>query len=153
MTKLWNDLKKNMKEWGSVAVEKAEEVSKIAVAKTEELTKISKIKIEIHQLQRDQAKIYENLGRLVAYHAKEENMVNFTGNKEFYLSLQKLDEIQEKIDEKQQAIEGVKEKFDIDEDEIQPDSPDVEKEQPAEETIESEEEVNDESATSDSKST
>ena len=46
MTKLWNDLKKNMKDWSSAAVEKAEEVSKIAVAKTEELTKISKIKIE-----------------------------------------------------------------------------------------------------------
>ena len=37
MTKLWNDLKKNMKDWSSAAVEKAEEVSKIAVAKTEEL--------------------------------------------------------------------------------------------------------------------
>ena len=46
MTKLWNDLKKNMKDWSSAAVEKAEEVSKIAVAKTEELTKVSKIKIE-----------------------------------------------------------------------------------------------------------
>ena len=77
MTKLWDDLKKNMKDWSSVAVEKAEEVSKIAVAKTEELTKISKLKIEVHQLQRDLAKTYENLGRLVAYHAKEENMVNF----------------------------------------------------------------------------
>ena len=51
MTKLWNDLKQNMKDWSSAAVEKAEEVSKIAVAKTEELTKISKIKIEVHQLQ------------------------------------------------------------------------------------------------------
>ena len=49
MTKLWNDLKQNMKDWSSAAVEKAEEVSKIAVAKTEELTKISKIKIEEHQ--------------------------------------------------------------------------------------------------------
>ena len=39
MSKLWDDLKKNMKDWGSVAVEKAEEVSKIAVAKTEEITK------------------------------------------------------------------------------------------------------------------
>jgi len=36
MTKLWNDLKKNMKDWSTAAVEKAEEVSKIAVAKTEE---------------------------------------------------------------------------------------------------------------------
>ena len=49
MSKLWGDLKQNMKEWSSAAVEKAEEVSKVAVAKTEELTKISKIKLEIHQ--------------------------------------------------------------------------------------------------------
>lgn len=153
MTNLWDDLKKNMKEWGSVAVEKAEEVSKIAVAKTEELTKISKIKIEIHQLQRDQVKIYENLGRLVAYHAKEENIVNFTGNKEFYILLQKLDEIQVKIDEKQKAIERVKEVFDIKEDESAPVTPDVEEEAGAEEIIESEEETKDESSTSDSQST
>ena len=52
MSKLWDDLKHNMKEWSSAAVEKAEEVSKVAVAKTEELTKISKIKLEVHQLQR-----------------------------------------------------------------------------------------------------
>ena len=61
MTKLWNDLKKNMKDWSSAAVEKAEEVSKIAVAKTEELTKISKIKIEDHQLQRELSKNYEKM--------------------------------------------------------------------------------------------
>ena len=42
MSKLWDDLKDNMKEWGTAAVEKAEEVSKVAIAKTEELTKISK---------------------------------------------------------------------------------------------------------------
>ena len=48
MNKLWEDLKDNMKEWGTAAIEKAEEVSKVAVAKTEELTKISKIKLDIH---------------------------------------------------------------------------------------------------------
>lgn len=152
MTKLWEDLKKNMKEWGSVAVEKAEEVSKIAVAKTEELTKISKIKIEIHQLQRDQVKTYENLGRLVAYHAKEENMVNFTGNKEFYLSLQKLDEIQAKIDDKEKDIGSVKEVFNIKENEIASVSPGQKEETETEEKIESKEEVKDKTSTSKSKS-
>ena len=115
MTKLWDDLKKNMKDWSSVAVEKAEEVSKIAVAKTEELTRISKIKLEVHQLQRDLSKTYENLGRLVSFHAKEENMVNFTGNKEFYRSLQKIDETQEKIAEKESEIQKVKDEFNIEE--------------------------------------
>ena len=126
MTKLWDDLKKNMKDWGSVAVEKAEEVSKIAVAKTEELTRISKIKLEVHQLQRDLSKTYENLGRLVSYHAKEENIVNFTGNKEFYDSLQKIDEIQKNIAEKETDIQKVKDKFNLEDKDLSEVSQDIE---------------------------
>lgn len=128
-----------MKDWSSVAVEKAEEVSKIAVAKTEELTKISKIKIEVHQLQRDLAKTYENLGRLVAYHAKEENMVNFTGNKEFYSSLQKIEDIQDKITEKEAEIQKVKDEFDLQESDITAAEQNVEAESVEEETVKVEE--------------
>ena len=90
MTKLWNDLKKNMKDWSSAAVEKAEEVSKIAVAKTEELTKVSKIKIEEHQFQRELSKLYEDMGRMVTKYAKDENMVNFSGNQEFFQIIENL---------------------------------------------------------------
>ncbi|HBR87295.1 MAG TPA: hypothetical protein DEA65_05630 [Candidatus Marinimicrobia bacterium] len=139
MNNLWDDLKKNMKDWSSIAVEKAEEVSKIAVAKTEELTKISKIKIEIHQLQRDLAKTYENLGRLVAYHAKEENMVNFTGNKEFYNSLQKIEDIQDKITEKEAEIQKVKDEFGLQESDITAAEQNVEAESIKEETVEEDE--------------
>lgn len=139
MNNLWDDLKKNMKDWSSVAVEKAEEVSKIAVAKTEELTKISKIKIEVHQLQRDLARTYENLGRLVAYHAKEENMVNFTGNKEFYSSLQKIEDIQDKITEKEAEIQKVKDEFDLQESDITAAEQNVEAESVEEETVKVEE--------------
>ncbi len=149
MNPIWNDLKKNMKEWGSVAVEKAEEVSKIAVAKTEELTKISKIKIEIHQLEREKAKTFENLGRLVAYHAKEENVVNFTGNKEFYNSLQKLDEIQEKINRKENEIENMKEVLDTDE-EIEAVPVKTEKEEVNEENNGSDKETGEAASESDS---
>ena len=46
MSKLWADLKENMKDWSTSAVEKAEEVSRLAMAKTEEMTRISKIKFE-----------------------------------------------------------------------------------------------------------
>ena len=60
MSKLWDDLKENMKEWSSSAVEKAEEMSRIAMAKTEEMTRISKIKFGIHQLQREMDRKYEN---------------------------------------------------------------------------------------------
>tara|TARA_B110000014_G_C19831831_1_gene431358 strand:+ start:112 stop:579 length:468 start_codon:yes stop_codon:yes gene_type:complete len=113
MTKLWNDLKKNMKDWSSAAVEKAEEVSKIAVAKTEELTKISKIKIEEHQLQRELSALYEDMGRMVAKYAKDENMVNFSGNQEFFQLVEKIDKIQLKIDKKISDIKKIKEEYNI----------------------------------------
>ena len=113
MTKLWNDLKKNMKDWSTAAVEKAEEVSKIAVAKTEELTKISKIKIEEHQLQRELSKNYEEMGRMVTRHAKDDNMVNFSGNQEFFNLVDKIDKIQVEIDAKEAAIQRIKEEYDL----------------------------------------
>ena len=118
MTKLWNDLKKNMKDWSSAAVEKAEEVSKIAVAKTEELTKISKIKIEEHQLQRELSALYEDMGRMVTKYAKDENMVNFSGNQEFFHLVKKIDKIQSKIDKKIADIRGIKEEYNIPDSEV-----------------------------------
>ena len=107
MSKLWNDLKHNMKEWSSAAVEKAEEVSKVAVAKTEELTKTSKIKLEIHQLQRDLRRTSEDLGQLVYNQAKDANMVNFTGNTEFFSYIEKIDSLKKSISIKEDQIKKV----------------------------------------------
>ena len=118
MSKLWDDLKKNMKDWGSVAVEKAEEVSKIAVAKTEEITKISKHKIDIHQLKKERSKIFEKLGQFVVQQAKEDNMVNFTGNTEFFTFVQKLDEITELIQNKDGEIQKFKTEYNLKESDI-----------------------------------
>ena len=118
MSKLWDDLKKNMKDWGSVAVEKAEEVSKIAVAKTEELTKISKIKIDIRQIQKDQNNTYKKLGQFVAEHAKEDNLVNFTGNAEFFSIIKQLDEFNELIEVKSNEIQKIKAEYNLNESDI-----------------------------------
>jgi len=115
MSKLWDDLKHNMKDWSNAAIEKAEEVSKVAVAKTEELTKISKIKLEIHQFQRDRRKEREALGRLVYNQAKEANMVNFTGNAEFFTHVENIDAISENIQEKSAEIERIKTEYNIQE--------------------------------------
>ena len=118
MSKLWDDLKHNMKDWSNAAIEKAEEVSKVAVAKTEELTKISKIKLEIHQLQRDRRKEREALGHLAYDQAKEANMVNFTGNAEFFSHVEKIDSITEKIQTKSAEIERIKTEYNIQEEEV-----------------------------------
>ena len=121
MSKLWDDLKQNMKEWSSAAVEKAEEVSKVAVAKTEELTKISKIKLEIHQLQRDRRKQQEALGKLVYGQAKDNNMVNFTGNTEFYSHVEQIEKIASVIGEKKREIEKIKDEYNIQDSEVSAD--------------------------------
>ena len=118
MSKLWNDLKHNMKEWSSAAVEKAEEVSKVAVAKTEELTKISKIKLEVHQLQRDMRKSSEDLGKLVYSHAKNANMVNFTGNSEFFSHIEKIDSLKESISAKDNEIKKINTKHNLEDEPV-----------------------------------
>ena len=118
MSKLWDDLKHNMKEWSSAAVEKAEEVSKVAVAKTEELTKISKIKLEVHQLQRDSRKARQALGKLAYDHAKDANMVNFTGNTEFYSHVEKIDIIKDEIEKKENQIDFIKSQYNIPEEDV-----------------------------------
>ena len=122
MSKLWDDLKDNMKDWSVTAVEKAEEMSKIAVAKTEEMTRISKVKFEIHQLYREMNKVYENLGKLVFEHTKTEHMASFSGNKDFFSLVNKIEDLKAKIKMKEKDIDDIKEKFldpDVEENKIE----------------------------------
>ena len=118
MNKLWDDLKDNMKEWGASAVEKAEEISRVAVAKGEEFTKISKIKIEIMQFEKEIAKYYEKLGKLVHRYAKDDNMVNFAGNTEFFELIKQIDDKKIQIDSKNNNIADIKKVYGIEDDDL-----------------------------------
>jgi len=118
MNKLWDDLKDNMKEWSASAVEKAEEISRVAVAKGEEFTKISKIRIEILQLQKEKSKDYEKLGGLVYHHAQDDNMVNFTGNTEFFEIIKQINKIGREIIKKEQSIIDIKKAYGIEDSDI-----------------------------------
>ena len=118
MNKLWDDLKDNMKEWGASAVEKAEEISRVAVAKGEEFTKISKIKIEIMQLEKEIARDYEKLGKLVHRHAQDDNMVNFAGNTEFFEIINKINDNNIQIGLKNNNIADIKKAYGIEDDDI-----------------------------------
>tara|TARA_B100001027_G_C16091198_1_gene251804 strand:+ start:126 stop:563 length:438 start_codon:yes stop_codon:yes gene_type:complete len=111
VSKLWDDLKDNMKDWSLTAVEKAEEMSKMAVAKTEEMTLISKLKFEIHQLHREMNQVYENLGRLAYKHTKNEHMASFSGNKEFFDLVNKIEEVKVKVKTKEKHIIDIKDRF------------------------------------------
>ena len=118
MSKLWDDLKENMKEWSSSAVEKAEEMSRKAMAKTEEMTRISKIKFEIHQLQRGMSKKYEELGQLAYTHTKEDHMATFSGNTDFFDIVNRVDDIKSEIVEKEHQIENIKQEYGIEDHEL-----------------------------------
>ena len=114
MSKLWDDLKDNMKDWSASAVEKAEEMSKIAVAKTEEMTRISKVKFEIHQLYREMDKIYADLGKLVYEHTKNDHMATFSGNKDFFELVSKIENLKIKVNSKESQIVVIKKDYDTD---------------------------------------
>ena len=118
MSKLWDDLKDNMKDWSTSAVEKAEEMSRIAMAKTEEMTRISKIKFETHQLHRDMNKAYEKLGKLAYSQIKEDNMASFSGNNDFFQIVSKVESLAEQIQKKKEEIENIKLEYGIDEKDI-----------------------------------
>ena len=118
MSKLWDDLKENMKDWSASAVEKAEEMSRVAMAKTEEMTRISKIRFEIHQLHKEIDKAYEELGKLVYSHTKEDHMATFSGNNDFFDIIKKVDILKQNIDKKELEIQNIKLEYDIDEKEI-----------------------------------
>ena len=97
MSKLWDDLKENMKDWSISAVEKAEEMSRMAMAKTEEMTKISKIRFDIHQLRKEKELAYEKLGKLAYNHTKNDHMATFSGNAEFFEIVNQLEQMKKKI--------------------------------------------------------
>ena len=118
MSKLWADLKENMKDWSTSAVEKAEEVSRLAMAKTEEMTRISKIKFEIHQLNREMTKAYEKLGKLAYNHTKEDHMATFSGNTDFFGIVSKVENIKEEIILKEDEIEKIKLEYGINDNDL-----------------------------------
>ena len=118
MSKLWDDLKENMKDWSTSAVEKAEEVSKIAMAKTEEMTRISKIKFEIHQIQKKNGIEFEKLGKIVHNQIKKDNNATFSGNKEFFEIITNIDKLNLNVKSNEEEISKIKEEYGIIEDEL-----------------------------------
>ena len=118
MSKLWEDLKENMRDWSASAVEKAEEVSRMAMAKTEEMTRISKIKFEIHQLQREMNKDFEKLGKLAYSHTKEDHMATFSGNTDFFKIVSRVETIKEEISRKENEIENIKLEYGINDNDL-----------------------------------
>ncbi|MFQ6616572.1 MAG: hypothetical protein ACE5HZ_07370 [Fidelibacterota bacterium] len=107
----WDDLRKNLRIWGSAAAEKAEELGKVAASKTEELTKISKVRLEIHQLQRDLDKTFSGMGKFVYDAASGENVTNFSGNEKFFSFVKEAEELIKQIKVKEERMEEIKKEY------------------------------------------
>jgi hypothetical protein len=106
MSKLWKEIKDNIKEWSTTAIEKAEEVSKMAVGKTNEFAKISKIKLDIRQTQKDLDNVFQDLGKFVYTQAK--NVVDFKTSVEFKETIKKVDDFKTKIKKFEKDINNIK---------------------------------------------
>jgi hypothetical protein len=111
MSNIWDDLKKNLKVWGSAAAVKAEEFGKAAASKTEEITKIGRVKLQMHQLQRELDKTLQALGEFVFGATDDENVSNFTGNEKYYSTIEKAKILKLKISEKEGEIEKIRQEF------------------------------------------
>ncbi len=111
MSNIWDDLKKNLKVWGSAAAVKAEEFGKAAASKTEEITKIGKIKLQMHQLQRELDKTLQALGEFVFGATDDEKVSNFTGNEKYYSTIERAKILKLKIAEKEGEIEKIRQEF------------------------------------------
>ena len=110
---IWDYIKKNIKEVGNVAAEKAEELGKVAATKTEELTKVGKVKLEIHQLDRDLEKCFVSIGRFVFDSTENENVSNFTGNDTFFKFVEEAKDIKETIKGKEVRLEEIKNEYSV----------------------------------------
>lgn len=108
MSKLWKEIKENVKEWSAAAIKKADEVSKLAVEKTGDFTKISKIKLDIRQTQKDIDNNFEDLGRFVYTQVKDKNVTSFKTNAEFNDTINKLDNFKTKIKNFESEIDNIK---------------------------------------------
>ncbi|MEA1882131.1 MAG: hypothetical protein U9N31_07010, partial [Candidatus Marinimicrobia bacterium] len=55
----------------------------------------------------------EALGKLVYGQAKDDNMVNFTGNAEFFIHVEKIDSISAAIAGKENEIDRIKDEYNL----------------------------------------
>ena len=118
MAKLWDDVRKSLKDFSSAAMEKAEEFGKVASDKAEELTKVGKINWEIKQLKRTREKHLQDLGTLVLDAANEEKLTELTKNETISEIITEIKTVDAEIKIKQDRIDAIHEEFGLPAEEI-----------------------------------
>lgn len=97
MAKLWDDVKKSLKEWGTIAADKAEE-----------LTKVGRIRLDILSIKRDIEKNFTELGGKVYHLVAEENQTRIAGNDEVKKIVNRILNLEEELNKKKELLESVK---------------------------------------------
>ena len=103
MTNLFDEVKKNLKEWGSIAADKAEE-----------LTKVGRLKIDILSLNREIEKNFVELGGKVYELIYKEDQGRIKSNDEVKKVIQRIASFEETREGKIKAISDLGSDEDID---------------------------------------
>lgn len=113
MAKLWDDVRKSLKDFSSAALEKAEEFGKVASDKAEELTKVGKISWEIKQLKRTREKQFLELGQLTFDAAKNNQIGALNTNDAVRQHVNEIKTLTAEIGIKQARIDAIHAEFGI----------------------------------------
>ena len=104
-SKLMGDMMKGLRDFGSAAMDKAEEYGKIASEKAEELTKLGKIKLDIHQLNRSRTKNLTELGELVLNLGEEKKLKKLDEHENYVALVKSIKALDLEIKEKETQAE------------------------------------------------
>ena len=104
-SKMMNDMIKGLRDFGSAALDKAEEYGKIATEKAEELTKLGKIKLDIHQLNRSRTKNLAELGELVLNLGEEKKLKKLDEHENYVTLVKSIKALDLEIKEKETQAE------------------------------------------------
>ena len=75
------------------------------------MTKVGKVKLEIHQLERDLEKCFVTIGSFVFDSTEIENVSNFTGNDKYFKFVKEAKEIKEGIKNKKSRLEEIRNEY------------------------------------------
>ena len=106
-SKLMNDMMKGLRDFGSAALDKAEEYGKIATEKAEELTKLGRIKLDIHQLNRSLTKEFAELGELVFNLGEDGKLTKLAKQEDYLAHAQAIKDLGKEIKEKEAQADQV----------------------------------------------
>ena len=105
--KLWDDVRKSMQEFGTLAAEKGREFSKAAADKAEELTRVGKIRLDLVQVNREIERLFSELGGKVYHLHSEDELKSLQKDEEIQTLFEKISALEEKKHTLDEQLETV----------------------------------------------